>query len=105
MSGIAKVARRSSCIKSGHFTPGGLTARPALGLRHATTSTESLPARTKNVFLGSAIGLGILLGYLYATDTRAGMSHSLHLFLFLQADKSLRRPSMDRRTLTALDLR
>ncbi|KAL9117557.1 MAG: hypothetical protein Q9187_005909 [Circinaria calcarea] len=51
--------------------------RPAV--RHASTSrtdvpdSKSLMMRLKNLFLGTTIGLSLAFGYLYITDTRAGI--------------------------------
>ena len=59
------------------------TCRTPLGrpttLRFASTSqkvatdAKSLGTRLKNLFLGSALGLFLVFGYYYVTDTRAGI--------------------------------
>lgn len=52
---------------------------PSFTLRFASTSQEiatdarSLGTRLTNLFLGSAIGLFLVIGYYYVTDTRAGI--------------------------------
>lgn len=49
------------------------------GIRYASTVQElatnarSLATRTKNLILGTAIGLSLVIGYFYITDTRAGI--------------------------------
>ncbi len=53
--------------------------RPASTIAAAAASTppakdaRSLPTRLKNILLGSTIGLSLILGYYYATDTRASV--------------------------------
>lgn len=42
-------------------------------MRESTTDARSLVTRMKNVFLGTAIGLSLVFGYFYVTDTRAGI--------------------------------
>ncbi|KAL8902891.1 MAG: hypothetical protein Q9207_004300 [Kuettlingeria erythrocarpa] len=59
--------------------------RPASTIAAAAASTppakdaRSLPTRLKNILLGSTIGLSLILGYYYATDTRA----SIHEWLVI----------------------
>lgn len=56
-----------------------------LSVRFASTSQEvagdarSLVTRTKNLLLGTTIGLALVFGYYYITDTRAGV----HQWLFV----------------------
>ncbi|KAI4190927.1 MAG: hypothetical protein LQ346_004831 [Caloplaca aetnensis] len=53
--------------------------RPASTIAAAAASTppakdvRSLPTRLKNILLGSTIGLSLILGYYYTTDTRASV--------------------------------
>lgn len=55
------------------------TQAPSTTSRFASTSQEiakdarSLGTRLKNLFLGSAIGIFLVVGYYYITDTRAGI--------------------------------
>ncbi|MCJ1383999.1 Dihydroorotate dehydrogenase (quinone), mitochondrial [Xylographa soralifera] len=49
------------------------TRRFALTTQEVATDSRSLVTRLKNLFLGTAIGASLILGYLYITDTRAGV--------------------------------
>lgn len=75
-----------------HLPPSSLNRGPygyLLGIRTASTSaelaadSESLVTRLKNLFLGTSIVLGLVLGYFYITDTRA----SIHRWVVVPALK------------------
>ena len=89
----AKIARQNSAIYQNRHAvrsrlqpPGRPTIclfkapRLWLGLRQASTSvvatvtTRSVTAKSRLLLVGTTIGLLVSFGYLYATDTRAGMS-------------------------------
>ncbi|MCJ1393352.1 Dihydroorotate dehydrogenase (quinone), mitochondrial [Xylographa bjoerkii] len=50
-----------------------VTRRYASTAQEVATDARSLVTRLKNLFLGTAIGASLILGYLYITDTRAGV--------------------------------
>ncbi|MCJ1341367.1 Dihydroorotate dehydrogenase (quinone), mitochondrial [Bachmanniomyces sp. S44760] len=73
-------AQHQSCQSSStRIRPRSLHRIPTHSVRLASTSREvatksrSLVVRLKNVFLGTAIGLSLIIGYFYITDTRAGI--------------------------------
>ncbi|MCJ1416432.1 Dihydroorotate dehydrogenase (quinone), mitochondrial [Xylographa parallela] len=47
--------------------------RYASTAQEVATNSRSLVTRLKNLFLGTAIGASLILGYFYVTDTRAGV--------------------------------
>lgn len=49
------------------------TSRFASTSQEIATDARSLGTRLKNLFLGSAIGIFLIIGYYYVTDTRAGI--------------------------------
>ncbi|MCJ1400893.1 Dihydroorotate dehydrogenase (quinone), mitochondrial [Xylographa trunciseda] len=49
------------------------TRRYASTAQEVATDARSLVTRLKNLFFGTAIGASLILGYLYITDTRAGV--------------------------------
>ena len=63
---------RISTSRSIQLTPSP-TLRFASTSRGVAIDAQSPGTRLKNLFLGSAIGLFLLVGYYYVTDTRAGI--------------------------------
>ncbi|MCJ1478573.1 Dihydroorotate dehydrogenase (quinone), mitochondrial [Lambiella insularis] len=62
---------RSVALKSEAYMPA--SRRNTSSTREAATHTRSLAARLRNAFLAVSVGTSIVLGYLYITDTRAGI--------------------------------
>ena len=64
-------------VQGQHGVP--LNVRVASTSQEITGDARSLVTRTKNLLLGTTIGLALVFGYYYITDTRAGV----HQWLFV----------------------